>query len=390
MTDVNSQVSAGKPTNGKSKIQSAQLFVEDSEANEGYFQLVWRRFRRSTVSIVGGFMVLALVLMAIFAEFFSPGDIGKIELNSAFIPPQQVHFFDTEGKFHLIPFVYNQENTLDMKTFEVTWTENTEKMYPLKFFVKGWEYKLLGIIPMDLHLVGVEEGGTLYLLGTDKMGRDLFGKACEAGRVSLSMSLFGTIISVVIGSVMGVVSGYYGGTVDNVLQRFTEFINAFPQLPLWMSLAALVPKTADSFSVFVLMALIFALLSWTTLTREVRGKVLALRETDFILAAKEMGASDSRIIFRHLYPNTLSHVIVILTLTVPGVILAESFLSFLGIGITEPLISWGLMMRNAQNIQTLGSNIWIFAPVVFIIISVLGFNFMGDGLRDAADPYATR
>jgi peptide/nickel transport system permease protein len=331
---------------------------------------------------------MALIFLAIFAEFFAVGDISKLDLNSSYMPPQQVHFIDEQGKFHLVPFVYNLENTLNMTTFEVTWMENKEKAYPLKFFVHSWPYKLFGFFPTDVHLIGVEEGGVFNMLGTDKMGRDLFGKACEAGRVSLSMSLFGTIISIAIGSVLGVVSGYYGGAVDNALQRFVEFINAFPQLPLWMSLAALVPKTADSFSVFVLMSLIFALLSWTTLTREVRGKVLSLRETDFILAAKEMGASDARIIFRHLYPNTLSHVIVILTLTVPGVILAESFLSFLGIGISEPLISWGLMMRNAQNIQTLGSNIWILSPVAFIIVSVLGFNFLGDGLRDAADPYA--
>lgn len=391
MSDLKSQIPTGNQADPTPRKQSAnRFFIENTQHNESYFQLVWRRFRRSTISIIGGLMVLALVLLALFAEFFSPGNIYELDLNSAFMPPQQVHFFDAEGKFHPIPFVYNIESTLDMTTFEVTWVENTDKVYPLRFFVHGWSYKLLGIIPSDLHLVGVDEGGMLYLLGTDKMGRDLFGKACEAGRVSLSMSLFGTIISIAIGSVMGVVSGYYGGAVDNALQRFVEFINAFPQLPLWMSLAALVPKTADSFSVFVLMSLIFALLSWTTLTREVRGKVLALRETDFILAAKEMGAGDSRIIFRHLYPNTLSHVIVILTLTVPGVILAESFLSFLGIGISEPLISWGLMMRNAQNIQTLGSNIWILSPVLFIIVSVLGFNFLGDGLRDAADPYVTR
>jgi peptide/nickel transport system permease protein len=245
------------------------------------------------------------------------------------------------------------------------------------------------LIPTKLHLFGVDQGGTIFILGTDKMGRDLWGKACEAGRISLSMSLFGTIISIAAGSVLGVASGYYGGWVDNVLQRFTEFVAAFPNLPLWMALAALIPKTADSFSVFVVMACIFALLSWTTLAREVRGKVLSLRETDFVLAAKEMGASDARIIFRHLYPNTLSHVIVILTLTVPAVILAESFLSYLGIGITEPLISWGLMMRNAQDIQTLGSNSWILSPVAFIVVAVLGFNFLGDGLRDAADPYAS-
>jgi peptide/nickel transport system permease protein len=174
------------------------------------------------------------------------------------------------------------------------------------------------------------------------------------------------------------------------MQRFTEFVNAFPQLPLWMALAAVVPKTADSLQVFIIMAFIFALLSWTTLTREVRGKVLSLRETDFIMAAKEMGASDARIIFRHLYPNCLSHIIVITTLTVPAIILAESFLSFLGIGIQEPLISWGLLMQKAQNIQTLGQQLWILSPVAFIVIAVLGFNFLGDGLRDAADPYANR
>jgi peptide/nickel transport system permease protein len=364
--------------------------MEDIQQNESYFQLVWRRFRRSPISIVGGLMVLVLVFLAVFAEFFSPNNIYKADLPSAFMPPTQVRLFDADGNFHWMPFVYKIENTLDPVTFQVYWAENTDQRYEVRLFVRSWPYKLLGFIPTNIHLLGVEEGGVLYLLGTDKMGRDLFGKACEAGRISLSMSLFSTFISIAVGSILGVASGYYGGGIDNALQRFVEFINAFPQLPLWMSLAAIVPKTADSFSIFLIMSLIFALLSWTTLAREVRGKVLSLRETDFILAAKEMGASDARIIFRHLYPNTLSHVIVILTLTVPSVILAESFLSYLGIGIQEPLISWGLMMRNAQNIQTLGSNIWVLFPVAFIIVSVLGFNFLGDGLRDAADPYANR
>lgn len=356
--------------------------------DEGYFHLVWRRFRRSTVSIVGALMVMTLILLAIFADFFSPTSLNKINLNASFTPPQRVHFVDENGTFHLRPFVYNYVYELNPLTFEVQWQEDKTRPYEIHFFVPGDEYKLLGLIPTNIHLFGVDEGGTVYLLGTDKLGRDLWGKLCEAGRISLSMSLFGTIISVAVGSVMGVASGYYGGWVDNVMQRFTEFVAAFPNLPLWMALAALVPKTADSFTVFVLMSCIFALLTWTTLAREVRGKVLSLRETDFVMAAKEMGASDARIIFRHLYPNVLSHVIVILTLTVPGVILAESFLSFLGIGITEPLISWGLMMRNTQDIQTLGQNPWILAPIVFIVIAVLGFNFLGDGLRDAADPYA--
>jgi peptide/nickel transport system permease protein len=371
-------------------IQSVAAAPGQHSEDEGYFQLVWRRFRRSKVSIVGALMVLGLVILAIFADFFSPISIYKIDLDSAFIPPQQVHFIDHEGNFHFRPFVYNYVYTLDPATFRVQWVEDTSKIYFIHFFVQGAEYKLLGLIPMNLHLYGVEEGGTIYLLGTDKLGRDLWGKAAEAGRISLSMSLFGTIISVAVGSVLGVASGYYGGWIDNALQRFTEFVQAFPNLPLWMALAALVPKTADSFTVFVAMACIFALLSWTTLAREVRGKVLSLRETDFILAAKEMGASDRRIIFRHLYPNTLSHVLVIMTLSIPGVILAESFLSFLGIGITEPLISWGLMMRNSQDIQTLGQNVWILAPIAFIVIAVLGFNFLGDGLRDAADPYAAK
>lgn len=362
--------------------------VIGQEHNEGYFQLVWRRFRRSTASIVGSLMVLTLLVLAIFADFFSPTSIYEINLQASFIPPQRIRFIDHEGKFHLRPFVYNYAYTLDPKTFKVLWMEDTSKAYFLRFFVKGPEYKILGLIPSNLHLYGVEEGGTVYILGTDKMGRDLWGKACEAGRISLSMSLFGTIISIAVGSILGVASGYYGGWIDSVLQRFTEFISAFPNLPLWMALAALVPKTADSFTVFIIMACIFALLSWTTLAREVRAKVMSLRETDFILAAKEMGASDARIIFRHLYPNTLSHIIVILTLTIPGVILAESFLSFLGIGITEPLISWGLMMRNTQDIQTLGQNAWILSPIGFMVVAVLGFNFLGDGLRDAADPYA--
>lgn len=360
-----------------------------NEVNESYFQLVWRRFRRSTVSIIGGLMVVILAVLAIFADFFSPTSLYSIDLDKTFIPPQKIHFIDADGKFHPMPFVYNSTYTLNPKTFQVMWVEDTSKMYPIQFFVPGPEYTILGLIPSNLHLYGVEEGGTVFILGTDKMGRDLWGKTCEAGRISLTMSLFGTIISIAIGSVLGVVSGYYGGMIDNALQRFTEFVAAFPQLPLWMALAALIPKTTDSFTVFVVMSAIFAMLSWTTLAREVRGKVMGLRNTDFILAAKEMGASDARIIFRHLYPNTLSHVIVILTLTIPGVILAESFLSFLGIGITEPLISWGLLMRNTQDIQTLGQNSWILTPIAFIVIAVLGFNFLGDGLRDAADPYAS-
>ena len=234
----------------------------------------------------------------------------------------------------------------------------------------------------------MEEGGTIYLLGTERLGRDLWGRACWAGRISLSMSIFAALISLSFGSVIGVTSGYYGGGIDWILQRIIEFLLSFPQLPIWMALAAVIPKNWDSLTVFFMMAMIFSSLGWTGVAREVRGKVMAFGSTDFILAAKEMGASDSRIILQHLFPNCLSHIIVSLTLGIPGIILAESFLSFLGIGIQEPLTSWGFLMKNAQALEVLGSYPWIMTPVGFIIFAVLGFNFLGDGLRDAADPYS--
>ncbi|MBN1249275.1 MAG: ABC transporter permease [Anaerolineae bacterium] len=359
-----------------------------AEGHEGYFDLVWRKFKKSRPAIVGGLLVIMLAAIAIFAEFFSPTDPNALAMSESFMPPQRIYFIDAEGRFHLRPFTYNQMIELDPVTFAPIWTYDTSRPYYLKFFVRSWEYKLLGFIPMRLHLFDVEEGGTIHLLGTEKFGRDLWGRACRAGRISLSMSLFGTLISVAVGSVLGVVSGYFGGAVDGFLQRFIEVVRSFPQLPLWMALSALIPPTWTSLRVFVIMSFIFAMLSWTMLAREVRGKVMSYRETDFILAAKEMGASDARVIFMHLYPNSLSHIIVVLTMSIPEIIMAEAFLSFLGIGIQEPWVSWGLLMHDAQNLQTLGTHPWIMTPVIFIIVAVLGFNFLGDGLRDAADPYA--
>jgi len=364
-------------------IEAAELKAEE---HESYLNLVWRKFRKSRIAIFGGLIVVALAVLAICSDFFSPYDPVKLNMRYGYIPPHRVHFVDAEGKFHFRPFVYNWVQVLDENMF-AHWVEDTNQKYEIQFFVQNWQYKFLGLFPGRLHLYGAADGGLIYLLGTDKFGRDIFGRCARAGRISLSMSLFGTFISVAVGSVLGVVSGYYGGRFDNLMQRFVEFVQSFPQLPLWMALAAVIPPTWDQMTVFIAMSVIFALLSWTLLAREVRGKVLALRETDFVLAAREMGASDARIIFYHLYPNTLSHTIVVLTLTIPSIILAESFLSFLGIGIQEPLVSWGVMMREAQTIQTLGFNLWIIAPVFFIFLAVLGFNFLGDGLRDAADPY---
>jgi peptide/nickel transport system permease protein len=326
--------------------------------------------------------------MALFSDFLSPTDPVNPAMDHAYTPPQPIYFVDPYGKFHLRPFTYVTTEDIDPKTFLPTRTLDASKPYPIWFFVQGYPYKFLGLFPTTLHLYGVDAPGTIFLLGTDRFGRDLWGRICMAGRISIAMALFGTLITVVVGSVVGVVSGYYGGTTDNVIQRFVEFVQAFPQLPLWMALAAVIPITWDQMAVFVMMSAIFALLSWTLLAREVRGKVLALRESDFVMAAREMGASDRRIIFRHLFPNCLSHIIVVMTLTIPTIILAESFLSFLGIGIQEPLVSWGTLMREANSLQTLGSNPWLMWPVAFIVLAVLGFNFLGDGLRDAADPYS--
>jgi peptide/nickel transport system permease protein len=361
---------------------------EGKEQHESYFQLVWSRFRKSKPAIAGGLMVIMLLILAIFSDFFSPTDPRELDMINSFMSPQRIYFVDAEGQFHLRPFTYIQTIEIDPETFAPTWSEDTSQPYYLRFFVKSWEYKVLGTIPMRWHLYDVDEGGTIYILGTDKFGRDLWGRACMAGRISLSLSLFATFISVAVGSILGVISGYYGGMTDNLIQRFTEFVQSFPQLVLWMALAAVVPRTWPPFRVFVVMAFIFALLGWTQLTRQVRGQIMAFRETDFIMAAKEMGASAPRIIFRHLYPNSLSHVIVVLTLTVPTIILAEAFLSFLGIGIQEPLVSWGFLMKEANSLQNLGSHPWILSPMIFIVIAVLGFNFLGDGLRDAADPYS--
>ncbi len=369
--------------------QTAQIVaLSEGELHESYFQLIWRRFRKSNPAIAGAIMIIGLIIFAIFSDFFAPYDPLKLAMAASFTPPTRIRFFDANGNFHFRPFVHNLDVELDPNTFAPIWTEDQTVLFPIKFFVKGWEYKLLGLIPMDIHLFGVDEPGKIYILGTEKFGRDLWARACQAGRISLSLSLFGTFISIAVGSVLGVVSGYYAGSIDMFLQRFIEFVQSFPQLPLWMALAAIIPPTWPPLQIFVVMGFIFALLGWTSLARQVRGQVMAFRETDFILAAKEMGASDSRIIFKHLYPNCLSHIIVVLTLTVPSIILAEAFLSFLGIGIQEPLVSWGTLMQDAQNLQTLGSHLWIMSPVIFIVTAVLGFNFLGDGLRDAADPYS--
>lgn len=372
------------PNNEKLK---SEMSIPELEKGQGYIELVWKKLKKSKIAIIGGVLVIVIAVLAAFAPFFSPYDPLKYQRGSTFHPPHKIHFFDHEGIFHLRPFVYELKLELDQHTWRRIYTEDTSKRLPIRLLVRGWEYNLFGI-SSNLHLFGVQEGGMIHLSGTDRYGRDLFGRILLAGRVSLSIALFGASLSVVIGVIVGIVSGYYGGFFDMISQRVIEFLQSFPQLPLWMALSVAFPPTWSSLKIFVVMVILFALLGWTTLAREVRGKVLSLREQEFILAAREAGASSARVMFRHIFPNCLSHVIVILTISIPWFILVESTLSFLGLGIQPPMVSWGVLLRKAQNLQTLGEHIWIVTPAFFIVVTVLAFNFLGDGLRDATDPYS--
>ena len=359
--------------------------VQKHISAESYWHLVWRKFRRNKPGLAGSFMILILISLAVFSDFFSPTDPMMLNMSYTFRPPQRVHFIH-EGRLSLRPFTYGQIGEYSFETGEMDWKNDPNQRFFIRFFVRGYEYSLFGI-KSNLHLYGVGNGEYFYTLGSDKMGRDMWARMCLGARISLTMAILGTLISIILGAWLGIMSGYFGGIIDMLMQRFTEFMQAFPQLPLWMALAAIIPRGWSQMSIFIMMALIFALLSWPVLSRELRGKVMSMTNGDMILAAKEMGASHQRIIFRHLFPNNFSHIIVVMSLTIPNILLAESFLSYLGIGVQEPYVSWGLLMRDAQTIETLSTHPWIMYPVLFIVISVLGFNFFGDGLRDGADPY---
>lgn len=372
----------------KGKETQVAVNVVEVERGKSYLQLVWRKFKKSRMGLLGGTIILVLAILSLFAPFFSPHDYLEYNPDRAYQPPQRIRFIDAQGKVHWRPFVYSLRLDVDPVTYSRIYVEDTSKILYIRFFVRGWEYKLFGL-RLNLHFFGVDEG-SVHLLGTDRYGRDLLGRILLGGRVSLAVALFGATVTVLLGSMLGTMSGYYGGMVDMLVQRTIEVLQSFPQLPLWMALSAAVPRTWTSLQVFISMVFIFSLLNWPTLAREIRGKILSLREQDFIVAVKEMGGSSLRIIFRHLLPNCLSHVIVVLTISIPELILMESVLSFLGLGIQPPMVSWGVLMQGAQRIEIIGLYPWVMTPCIFIVLAVLGFNFLGDGLRDAADPYSVK
>ena len=351
------------------------------------FQLMWWKFRKHRLALIGTVILAVFVVIALFAEFLSPYAPGARTPNYLFGGPQVLHFVDAEGNFHLRPFTYALTAAMDPETFLLEVKEDTDDPWPVYFFVRGDPYKMWGLIESDLHLFGVEEGH-LHLLGTDQLGRDILSRLFHATRTSLTIGVVGLFISFFLGLIIGGISGFFGGTVDDVIQRFIEFIRSIPTLPLWMSLAAALPRDWSPQRVYFTITILLGLLGWTHLARRVRGKLLSLREEDFVVAARIAGSSDARIIARHLLPSFLSYIIVDLSISFPYMILAETSLSFIGLGLRAPVISWGVLLQDAQNIQAIALYPWLFTPVAFVIISVMAFSFVGDGMRDAADPYS--
>jgi len=350
------------------------------------WQLMWWRFKRHKVAMASLWFLAFCYFVVVFAEIVAPYNPHSRDSEHIFAPPQGIHLFH-EGRF-VGPFVYGYSMELDMRTMRRVYVADTEQVQPLRFFCRGDSYRFWGQVELDFHLVCPAEGGTFYVWGTDRLGRDLFSRIVYGARVSLTVGLVGIAISFVMGLVLGGISGYYGGWVDSVVQRVIEVIRSFPMIPLWLALSAALPPTWPPIWVYFGITLILGLVDWTGLARAVRSKVLALREEEFAQAARLMGAKPQRIIGRHLIPSFMSHLIASATLSIPGMILGETALSFLGLGVRAPMVSWGVLLNDAQNVNVVALYPWLMLPVVPVILVVLAFNFLGDGLRDAADPYS--
>ena len=360
--------------------------VEKAVFTASQWRLVWLTFVRHKLAVASAVFLILGYLSSAFADFVAPYPTDFRNDEAPFVPPMRVHLRDTDGRFHR-PFVYALELERDPVTLRPRFREVTDRRYPIRFLVQGAEYEMWGLIRSRMHLFGVDEGAYYYLLGTDKQGRDILTRTVFAGRISLTIGLIGVTISFVLAIVFGSISGYFGGVPDMVIQRIIEVLTSLPQLPLWMALAVAIPISWPIERVFFAITVILSLISWPGLAREVRGKVLALRETDYVTAARIDNAGTPRLLFQYLVPGVLSHLIASLTLAIPNMILGETALSFLGVGLRAPAISWGVLLQQAQNIQTVALSPWLMTPVFAVILVILAFNFVGDGLRDAADPY---
>ena len=374
------------PTDGAVAVREEVSAREERRYAATQLELVRRRFLRNRAALVGGGVIVALYVVAMFANLLAPYGADQRFDAAIYVPPQPIYLVD-DGKVY--PHVLGLKRTTDLETLRRTYTPDPYTKIPLGLFVQGEPYALFGVIPTDRHLFGIQDREMgVFLLGTDRQGRDQLSRLLIGSQISLTVGLVGVTLSLLIGSVLGVASGYYGGWIDNLIQRAIEVIRSFPAIPLWMALAAAFPPHWPALQVYFAISVVLSLIGWTWLARQLRGKVLALREEEFVLAAQLAGGGDRRIIARHLLPAVSGHIIVISTLAIPGMILAETALTFLGIGIRPPLVSWGTLLQEAQNIQTLAYFPWLLMPVLFIAVAVLAFNFLGDGLRDATDPYS--
>lgn len=367
-----------------------QSIEEMTPAQERFYRasqwrMMWWRLRRHRVAVASGAILLAAYVAILFCEMLAPYALDTRNTDFIYAPPQRLHLFD---RGHLVwPYVYGTDYKLDMSQLRRVYTPDPNKRQPLRFFCSGDPYSYWGLIPGDFHLACPAKGGQLFLLGTDRLGRDMLSRIIYGARISLTVGLIGVAVSFTLGIVVGGIAGYYGGWTDILIQRAIEVIQSFPHLPLWMALSAILPVTWSPILVYFGITIILGTIEWTHLARAVRSKLLALREEDFCTAAVLMGASPTRIIGRHLLPSFMSHLIASATLMIPGMILGETALSFLGLGLRAPITSWGVLLNEAQNISVVALYPWLMAPVVPVIVTVLAFNFFGDGLRDAADPY---
>jgi peptide/nickel transport system permease protein len=347
--------------------------------------LMWWKFRRHRLALVSGLLLAALYAMILIAEFLAPYNYEQRHTGFIYRPPQAVHLFH-EGRF-LGPFTYATQYRLDMETMRRLYAEDTSRPVPLRFLCRGDSYRFWGLVEADIHLVCPGEGGTLFLLGTDRLGRDVLSRILIGARISLTIGLIGILVSFTLGIVIGGLAGYYGGLFDLLVQRAIEIVQSLPHIPIWLALASIMPPHWSPLLVYFAITLILGLMDWTGLARSVRSKLLSLREEDYVVAAQLMGAGTGRIVFRHLVPGFMSHLIASATITIPSMILGETALSFLGLGLRPPITSWGVMLNEAQNINVVALYPWLILPVVPVILVILAFNFFGDGLRDAADPY---